>query len=709
MQPLVYLGMRTLIAWLQFMERKEHAFKRDTMALVAVGALHCWAVAYALFISVHNRAMRFDGYQEFSFGEYTDHLPDSVLTAENITLGSIWIWLLASFLSALKSIVEEEASDLPIGKDDQSGSISKFLRSPNLSSVLALANTAACFGLFLGILLLCVSMAIMKGGITACEVSLALLSFAFALPHACLALQRVAAGALPLPQDATQAAAAEAASLAPQLCVILSLADSPGHAYIWQNCLYVLAALGTVATMVACAAAPRVRDNAALPPDEPETFVCLIINAMTALVLVLSYPDLNTWLMWLIMAAFVVGTVAGYQFWKDFLLDWLGPVFVVRGDTDKKVSDPIRDNVRQATWIVTLLCGAAAVWDIVTIPPVTDAVSPNLLEPDNLMLRWTAGHDGNPGKLLEDVAGAMGLDSKSLVLQNADTEHRVVLFKHIPTGPMSRGDAPVSDRWRDMAAALPPSLAGALESGFPHVLNSTVCGDETVFPPPPAENETAPPRVNDKEFGGSAGAHAAYEAACTWKALQTYRALMRQRELSKRLLEDNTEYMLRWLPQDPHPTTEMLMAAVAAALEVKPEAILKTGEFETHRLVVFEHKPASLQDKLRVPALWRSLAANPLGDLKEILEPTFPTELNFTKCTDESVFPHPGEGGEVPASAVDDGEFGGGHGAYLAYQAACHWKLEAVAAMQEALRKLMAERSAEADSGSAKEDGGDLA
>jgi len=303
------------------------------------------------------------------------------------------------------------------------------------------------------------------------------------------------------------------------------------------------------------------------------------------------------------------------------------------------------------------------------------------------MLRWRAGHGGTPEKLLEDIAGAMRLDTKSLVLQNADTEHRVAIFKHVPTGPMSRGDAPVSDRWKDMAASVPASLAGALESGFPHVLNNTVCADETVFPPPPGENETAPPRVNDHEFGGSAGAHAAYEAACTWKALQTYRSLLRQRELSRRLLEDNTEYMARWPPQDPPPSGEKLMAAVASALEVKPEALLKTGEFPTHRLVVFEHKPASLQDKLRVPALWRSLVANPLGDLKEILEPTFPTELNFTMCTDESVFPHPRDGEEVPASAVDDSKFGGGHGAYLAYLSVCHWKVAHVAAVQEALQR----------------------
>jgi len=376
----------------------------------------------------------------------------------------------------------------------------------------------------------------------------------------------------------------------------------------------------------------------------------------------------------------------------------------VRGDTDKKVPCIMRDNVRQATWIITLLCGAAAVWDIVTIPPVTDAAASNIVEPDKLMFRWKAGHGETPEqmeKFLEDIASSLRLDSKSLVLQNADAEHRVAIFKHVPTGPMSRGDAPVSDRWKDMAASVPASLAGALESGFPHLLNMTVCGDETVFPPPPAENETAPPRVNEREFGGSAGAHAAYEAACTWKALQTYRALLRQRELSRRLLEDSTEYIARWPPQDPPVTGEKLLAAVASALEVKPEALFKSEEFPTHRLVVFEHKPASLQDKLRVPALWRSLVANPLGDLKEILEPTFHTELNFTLCTDESVFPHPGEGGEVPASAVDDGKFGGGHGAYLAYQAVCHWKMVHVAVIQEALQKMMAEKAAEAGSAEA--------
>jgi hypothetical protein len=231
-------------------------------------------------------------------------------------------------------------------------------------------------------------------------------------------------------------------------------------------------------------------------------------------------------------------------------------------------------------------------------------------------------------------------------------------------------------------------LAKALEAGFPHLLNASVCGDEKTFPPPPSENETAPPRVNDGQFGGSVGAHAAYEAACNWRALEISKYLMQLRQFQKALLQDNTDYVARWVPRSQATTGEDVIAAAAPALGVEPKALTIVQEFPVQRVVVFKHNPETAVKAREVPDRWRSLVSAPLGGLKELLDPTFPSELDFSKCMDESIFPHPGDGAEAPASRVDDNKFGGAGGAYLAYETICFWRRQQILHIHEAIANL---------------------
>ncbi|CAK0865245.1 unnamed protein product, partial [Prorocentrum cordatum] len=87
--------------------------------------------------------------------------------------------------------------------------------------------------------------------VTACELCLCFISMGFAWPHAVVACRRIREANPKKTEDtkidtsavAAEAAAQEAAALGPQLCVILALADTPGHAYVWQNAVFRVLAL----------------------------------------------------------------------------------------------------------------------------------------------------------------------------------------------------------------------------------------------------------------------------------------------------------------------------------------------------------------------------------------------------------------------------------------------------------------------------------
>ncbi|CAJ1455248.1 unnamed protein product, partial [Effrenium voratum] len=206
MQPLAYFAVRSLLGWLQWMERAEHAFISNALVLVAAGAAHCWAVVYSLFIAIHTRAMRpfvLDGH-----------------------------WALIAF-------------------------------------------HACC-----------------KGSVTACELCLCFVDLALGEGMSnCLDFSNAKKNedATPAVQSAAaEAAAQEAAALGPQLCVVLALADSPGHAYLWQNFVYFVAAVAYVAAVAACGRSPSKVGNAALPPQSAEVISCLVLDVVASVSLVRS-------------------------------------------------------------------------------------------------------------------------------------------------------------------------------------------------------------------------------------------------------------------------------------------------------------------------------------------------------------------------------------------------------------------------------------
>lgn len=371
MQPLVYLAVRGWLGWIQFVERSRRAFLNSSLVLVAAGAVHCWAVVYSLFVAVHTRAMRFSGYHQGN----SEQLPQSVALTETLAVSSLWVWLIAGFTTAAVRMLDEDADGLPLGSEDLKwGPILRFIRSPFLHSALGHAHSVSCVGLFVSIILLCATMATMKGGITVCESCLAIVAIGFAFPHMILAGRRLSDAADQalsevLPEDSFEAAAAEAAAIGPQLCVILSLADAPGHAYWWQNIVYTLASMAFIAAVVASARSPAKIANIALPPEKGETFVCLGTDAMTALSIIMSYPHLNTWFLRIgVVAVIGCAVAAQYSPVREIYLDWLEPIFVIRSDSHKRVPNQQRQLLRMISWSAAIVCAVVALWDIALHP-----------------------------------------------------------------------------------------------------------------------------------------------------------------------------------------------------------------------------------------------------------------------------------------------------------------------------------------------------
>lgn len=492
MQPLAYFAVRSLLGWLQWIERSDRAFISNALLLVATGAAHCWAVVYALFIAIHTRAMRYEGYHE----GYTEHLPFWVSWTETLAVASMVIWWAAGFTTAAIRIIDDDARGLPIDSNDKPNILMQLMRSPKLHDGLAFAHTLSCVGLFLSILLLCIAMALMKGLVTGCELCLCFVAVGFALPHAVVAARRLnfsdskkTEDPVEAPAPAAEAAAQEAAALGPQLCVILALADSPGHAYMWQNLTYLIAAIAFVAAVAACGRSPPKIGDAAIPPETGEFLTCIALDISASIALVICFPHLNTWHLWALSAVLIGLFVAvWFENWRELLIDLLDPLFVVRSDTTKILPGKQRDTLRKAAWATTLACAAVALWDIMLHPvqdglfemPDDDGVHEGLhdLWDHNkmMMLRWRDVAGAVPGEklLLSAAAEALGVSNDQVDTQAMFPAHRMMLFKYSgPSEPTSQ--TPVAQRWKAALAQPKGSMAKLLETTFPASLNVTLC------------------------------------------------------------------------------------------------------------------------------------------------------------------------------------------------------------------------------------------
>jgi len=492
MQPLAYFAVRSLLGWLQWVEQGDRAFVSNALLLVATGATHCWAVVYALFIAIHTRAMRYDGYHE----GYAEHLPFWVSWTETLSIASMGIWWAAGFTTAAIRIVDDDARGLPMEIGEVTPNIFiQLIRSPKLHNGLAVAHTVSCVGLFASIILLCIAMALMAGSITACELCLCFVSVGFALPHAVVAGRRLSMqdnkkqDDIVEPAPAAEAAAQEAAALGPQLCVVLALADSPGHAYLWQNFIYLVSAIAYVAAVAACGRSPPKAGDSALPPETGEFVTCLLLDAAASISLVVCFPHLNTWHIWALAALLAALFVAiWFEGWRDLVVDLLDPLLVVRSDTDKALPGHQRQRLRHTAWALTLVCATVALWDILLHPvqeglfePMDDHLEdgfPDLWDANTmLLLRWKDTPVKPPGEneLISAAAEGLGVEKERLKTQVLFEQHRLWLFKVEKDRETDANKLPAHISWKALMLAPKGRLTKYVDSEFPGALNVTLC------------------------------------------------------------------------------------------------------------------------------------------------------------------------------------------------------------------------------------------
>lgn len=501
MQPLLYLGARAWLAWLQFCEKSERAFLNSHVVVVAAGAVHSWAVVYSLFVAVHARAARVAGYHE----GYVDHLPASVSATETLATGCFWIWLLAGFSTAAVQILD----DAPVLGDAKPDKFTEIVRSKAFHSFLANAHSISCAGLFISLLMLCATVAMMSGSITTCELCLLFVSVGIALPHAVLAVRRLHESldvviAQLLPTDMAEAAAAEAASMGPQLCILLALVDSPGHAYMWQNLIYVATSGTYVTSIVLCGLYPPKQSNVALPPSTPETITGLVLDGMAAGVIVMSYPDWNNLSLWVFVIVLVgcsVATATANKAFREFYMEWLEPIFPVRTDSHH-MPNAQRQLFQKCARCLAIVCATAGLWDMNFHQAAVHAGQ--MYAPpdwsDVFLLRWQNTYTENDNSTMVKIAAeALEIPVNELRVEDTLPDHKILIFVTNSTDPNH-----VKRQWKKTKESPKGELAKLLDTGFaPPALDYTMC---------------AASKNVEKSAGGvtETAEHAAYDAACNW-------------------------------------------------------------------------------------------------------------------------------------------------------------------------------------------------
>jgi len=499
MQPLLYLGVRAWLAWLQFCEKSERAFLNSPVVVVAAGAVHSWAVVYSLFVAVHARAARVAGYHE----GYVDHLPSSVSMTETLATGCFWIWLVAGFSTAAVQILD----DAPVLGDAKPDKFTQVVRSQTFHSFLANAHSISCAGLFISLLMLCATVAMMSGSITCCEMCLLVVSVGIALPHALLAVRRLHESIDQvfmqlLPPDMAEAAAAEAATMGPQLCILLALVDSPGHAYLWQNVIYVAASVSYIASVAACAMHPPKQSNVALPPSTPETITGLLLDGMAAGVIVMSYPDWNNLSLWIFMIVLIgssFATATRNKAFREFYMEWLEPIFPVQTDS-KQMPNAQRALIQKCSRVFGIVCASAGLWDMwfhTTVHAGQMYAPPTPDWSDVFLLRWQPPYAENENStMLKITSDALGLDVNELQVQDTLPEHRLLLFTSNSTSVSQ-----IKMQWKKTKESPQGELAKLVDTSFaPAALDYAMCV------------------ASQKTAGGvtETAEHAAYQAACVW-------------------------------------------------------------------------------------------------------------------------------------------------------------------------------------------------
>jgi len=639
MWPVAYLLIRACIGWLQFMERSERAFISSSLVLAAAGAAHCCLIVYALFLTVHNRAMRYDGYHE----GYVEHLPPLVAWSETLAIASFWVWLLAGLATAAVRVVDVDSENLPVGLEDTKMSVvNKVMGSPVLRRGLGLAQSLSCTVLFIDVVLLSITMVVMEGGISACEFCTFLIAIVFAIPHAALALGHMHPGVnssleAMFPNGIIESAAAEAAAMAPQLCVILGVADAPGHAFFWQKAIYLSTAVTFIAAVIASSLSPGKNSGAALPPEASQSFACAWVSVSAAVCIILSYPDMNQWSTWIGTALVCGFGMFGYPLWKDEALDWLEPIFVIRSDTHKRLPNQQRQMVRSVSWVLGVLCAITGLWDIILHPPM--APMPNLDDPlaavvsDNLLMRWkpeAAVQDAN--ETLAVIASAMNVPIDGLEVEAELPEHRLIIFHAAPGKLKEVTLSELRLNWSKLAhdPTARSKLQGIIDTSFPAIISARTCNTLVRRD----KGETVEDESDKQGSLKTQDARDAYKAACQWWAdsLEKWGRLFQEQVAVAKAPQ--FKLLTQWR-DGTNPTEADIQLSLATLMNRSSDTLKVEKTFAAERIAVFEHADGLPSSKVGLAQAWRDFLINPAHApimIEKNLEPHFPGVMHQSVC-----------------------------------------------------------------------------
>lgn len=525
MQPLVYLGARVALAYLQILERSSRAFVCSVPTVLAAGAAHCWAVVYALIVAVLMQMIRLTGGR----GDYADLLPAWVVFTEQCSSVMMLVWCLAGTAICYIRVVQvdEHAQGLPVDRRGAGWPAwMRFAYSPGVKAALQAAHMLSGAGLFLSVLLLCAAMFGTGGSATTCDTCLVATACVFALPHAAVAARLVAAAGGALRGGAALSMASEAAVLGPQLCVLWATADIYGKASPPQRGLYALTTAAYAASVCACGAAPPRGDGDATPSTFGALAVSIVASCASVITLVVSFPNLRDWLLWAVAAVELL-LCAALSCWdvREPFLEILEPIMPLQSKR------PRRSPLSAALQLLVLASSASAAWgvyaehlrppppysqgaaygsDYVSMQPrqhehpIPMAQQPRFSHADRqrrpaqagpppratsttrpappqddarLVLRWredaeaaraSAGVDVDA--LLALAAGAMGLRPSHLAAERVLHEHRLLIFRAV-------GGGPPTTPWQAalVGAAEGGGVARAVEAAFPAELSASGC------------------------------------------------------------------------------------------------------------------------------------------------------------------------------------------------------------------------------------------
>ncbi|CAE7373597.1 unnamed protein product [Symbiodinium natans] len=297
-------------------------------------------VSYALVVALVLHAAR------QSTNTWFDQLPWFIRVAEKLTFmfGILW-WFAGVFLMIIRALrIDQETMGLPLEqRDSVVPKLISLAQSRRSKDVLAFAHQLSCICIFFCIITLCFGIAFLGTSVSSSELAAAVVALCFGVPHAALALQRIAfGGGFEL---AFRAAAAEAAMLAPQFAVILACADATGPASWWQGALrLVSSALFAAALFLVASLPPRWRS-----PSVVEISESVLLDVIAFVMILQTFPYLrNDGMMYILMALVVACFLfVSFRESRSVVVEFVEPIMpLLATECAQPPSSNVRDSIR---------------------------------------------------------------------------------------------------------------------------------------------------------------------------------------------------------------------------------------------------------------------------------------------------------------------------------------------------------------------------